>query len=124
MHACLLHIYNHALLYLSCLLFILEDRSWLCARAIFVKSKDRSFVTLTSSVRLCSVLHFEAPKWFLVCWQIASYSYMSSHMAFLATNMELFGTTRQVPRFGILVGPTEDHVWFEDRWMVASWCDE
>jgi hypothetical protein len=20
--------------------------------------------------------------------------------------------------------PTEDHVWFEDRWMVASLCDE
>jgi hypothetical protein len=20
--------------------------------------------------------------------------------------------------------PFEDHVWFEDRWMVASWCDE
>jgi hypothetical protein len=20
--------------------------------------------------------------------------------------------------------PSEDHVWFEDRWMVASWCDE
>jgi hypothetical protein len=20
--------------------------------------------------------------------------------------------------------PTEDHVWFEDWWMVASWCDE
>jgi hypothetical protein len=18
----------------------------------------------------------------------------------------------------------EDHVWFEDQWMVASWCDE
>jgi hypothetical protein len=18
----------------------------------------------------------------------------------------------------------EDHVWFEDRWMVASWCDK
>jgi hypothetical protein len=18
----------------------------------------------------------------------------------------------------------EDHVWFEERWMVASWCDE
>jgi hypothetical protein len=18
----------------------------------------------------------------------------------------------------------EDHVWFEDRWMVTSWCDE
>jgi hypothetical protein len=21
-------------------------------------------------------------------------------------------------------GSNEDHVWFEDRWMVASWCDE
>jgi hypothetical protein len=20
--------------------------------------------------------------------------------------------------------PSEDHVWFEDRWMVASLCDE
>jgi hypothetical protein len=46
-------------------------------------------------------LHFEASKWFLVCWQIASYSYMSSHMAFLAVNIELSSTTRQVPSFGI-----------------------
>jgi hypothetical protein len=21
-------------------------------------------------------------------------------------------------------GTGEDHVWFEDQWMVASWCDE
>jgi hypothetical protein len=21
-------------------------------------------------------------------------------------------------------GESEDHVWFEDRWRVASWCDE
>jgi hypothetical protein len=21
-------------------------------------------------------------------------------------------------------GPADDHVWFEDRWMVTSWCDE
>jgi hypothetical protein len=67
----------------------------------FYLNKDRSFAMLTSSVRLCSVLYFEAPEWFLVCWQIASYSYMSSHMAFLAVNMELSGITRQVPRFGI-----------------------
>jgi hypothetical protein len=20
--------------------------------------------------------------------------------------------------------PIEDHMWFKDRWMVASWCDE
>jgi hypothetical protein len=56
---------------------------------------------LMSSVRLCSFLHFEAPEWFLVCWQIAPYSYMSSHMASLAVNMELSSTTRQVPTFGI-----------------------
>jgi hypothetical protein len=23
-----------------------------------------------------------------------------------------------------LIDLTKDHVWFEDRWMVASWCDE
>jgi hypothetical protein len=21
------------------------------------------------------------------------------------------------------IASSEDHVWFEDRWMVASWCD-
>jgi hypothetical protein len=29
------------------------------------------------------------------------------------------GKGHRVPR-----RPTEDHVWFEDRWMVASLCDE
>jgi hypothetical protein len=24
----------------------------------------------------------------------------------------------------LIQGEIEDHVWFEDRWMVASWCDE
>jgi hypothetical protein len=24
----------------------------------------------------------------------------------------------------VINGEIEDHVWFEDRWMVASWCDE
>jgi hypothetical protein len=24
----------------------------------------------------------------------------------------------------LIKGEIEDHVWFEDRWMVASWCDE
>jgi hypothetical protein len=44
--------------------------------------KDRSFVTLTSSIRLCSVLCFKAPEWFSICRQIASHSYMSLYMAF------------------------------------------
>jgi hypothetical protein len=24
----------------------------------------------------------------------------------------------------LIKGEIEDHVWFEDRWMIASWCDE
>jgi hypothetical protein len=24
----------------------------------------------------------------------------------------------------LIKGEIEDHVWFEDRWTVASWCDE
>jgi hypothetical protein len=24
----------------------------------------------------------------------------------------------------LIKGKIEDHVWFEDRWMVAPWCDE
>jgi hypothetical protein len=24
----------------------------------------------------------------------------------------------------LIKGEIEDHVWFEDCWMVASWCDE
>jgi hypothetical protein len=26
--------------------------------------------------------------------------------------------------FGLTIFGFEDHVWFEDRWMVASLCDE
>jgi hypothetical protein len=64
------------------------------------RDKDRSIVMLTSSIRLCYFLRVEAPEWFLVCWQIALYSYMSSHLAF----SRKYGTvwyTRQVPSFGI-----------------------
>jgi hypothetical protein len=46
----------------------------------FIQIKTVSL--LMSSIRLCSFSHSEAPEWFLVCWQIASYSYMSSHLAF------------------------------------------
>jgi hypothetical protein len=24
----------------------------------------------------------------------------------------------------LIEGEIEEHVWFEDRWMVTSWCDE
>jgi hypothetical protein len=53
----------------------------LCA-CNFIQNKDRFIVMLASSVRLCSVSRFKAPEWFLICWQIAFHSYMSSYMAF------------------------------------------
>jgi hypothetical protein len=37
------------------------------------------------------------------------------------------GFRRAVPRSKVTADRNEvfeDHVWFEDRWMVASWCDE
>jgi hypothetical protein len=24
----------------------------------------------------------------------------------------------------LIKGEIEDHVWFEERWKIASWCDE
>jgi hypothetical protein len=39
------------------------------------------------------------------------------HMgAFMLVMAEIFSELSSMPR--------EDHVWFEDRWMVASLCDE
>jgi hypothetical protein len=29
-----------------------------------------------------------------------------------------------VDQKALFIKNSEDHVWFEDRWMVASWCDE
>jgi molecular chaperone GrpE (heat shock protein) len=31
---------------------------------------------------------------------------------------------KSLNEFGVRPAPLEDHVWFEDRWMVASLCDE
>jgi hypothetical protein len=59
MHACLLHVYDHALLHL--LFIVMKDRSWFRARAILFKQRP-IFVMLTSSVRLCCVLHFKSSR--------------------------------------------------------------
>jgi hypothetical protein len=82
MHACLLHICNHALLHfiVYCYLFSKIGHGFVHGQCHL--DKDRSIVMHTSSIRLCSVLRFKAPEWFLICWQIASCSYMSSYMAF------------------------------------------
>jgi hypothetical protein len=81
MHACLLHIYDHALLHLF-YCYLSPRIGYSFVHVHFCPNEDRSIVMLASSFRLCFVLRFEAPEWFLVCWQIASHSYMSSHMAF------------------------------------------
>jgi hypothetical protein len=36
----------------------------------------------------------------------------------------LLGPPPLVLRFVLVVVVHESHVWFEDRWMVASWCEE
>jgi hypothetical protein len=44
----------------------------------------------------------------------------------LAYGSLLFPSTlcHLVSGLGTLRQPSEDHVWFEDRWIVASLCDE
>jgi hypothetical protein len=97
MHACLLHAYVRALLYS----FIYHgDRSWPCACASLFKQRPIA-VMLTSSIRQCYSFLLQVSRLVSVHWHIASYSYVSSRLAFLAVNMELSGTTRQVPSFGI-----------------------
>jgi hypothetical protein len=45
------------------------------------------------------------------CWQLTMFF----------TN---FLSKFEMPIYMKVVSPDEDRVWFEDRWMVASWCDE
>jgi hypothetical protein len=48
--------------------------------------------------------------------------------SFPATSITLAAATSPTAPVKALVTPvatpSEDHVWFEDRWMVASLCDE
>jgi hypothetical protein len=37
---------------------------------------------------------------------------------------EAAGAKEAEAEAGVEAGADEDHVWFEDRWMVASLCDE
>jgi hypothetical protein len=49
---------------------------------IFIQLKTDLSSCLRYLFGYVTFLHFKAPEWFLVCWQIALYSYMSSHLAF------------------------------------------
>jgi hypothetical protein len=81
MHACLLHIYDHALLHLSFIVIYTRGSVMTFVYVQFYPIK-RSIYRHAYIIRSAMFfLHFKAPEWFLVCWQIASYSYMSSHLA-------------------------------------------
>jgi hypothetical protein len=76
MHACLLHIYNHAFT-LFVLIVIYPKKLVMAMREQCYLNRDRSFVVLTSRIRLYPVSCFKALEWYLNCWQIACCSYMS-----------------------------------------------
>jgi hypothetical protein len=119
-YACLFitHLWSWFYFIYCLLLSIFEDGSWFCACAGFCSNRDRSIVMLTSPVRLYPVLHFEAPEWFLVCWQIASYSYMSSHMAF----SRKYGTIWYHPASSKLWNLTTlSFVNFQEKLTGTSW---
>jgi hypothetical protein len=82
-YACLFITYLCSCFYFSyCLILFTTGIGHGFAHVHFYPNKDRSIVMLTSSIRLCYLLYFKASEWILVCWQIALYSYMSSHLAF------------------------------------------
>jgi hypothetical protein len=60
MHACLSHIYDHALLFI--LFVVYHQKSVMIMHEQRYLNKDRSLVMLTSSIRLCSVLCSKAPE--------------------------------------------------------------
>jgi hypothetical protein len=42
----------------------------------------------------------------------------------MASGQDAGGAEEERRRAGWVDARIEDHVWFEDRWMVASLCDE
>jgi hypothetical protein len=57
---------------------------------------------------------------FAFSWlSIASWSFFYSFLFFFSLRLLYMCFVN-----AIIKGEIEDHVWFEDRWMVASWCDE
>jgi hypothetical protein len=58
---------------------------------------------------------------FAFLWlSIACWSFFCSFLFFLFSLGLLYVCVVN----GLIKGEIEDHVWFEDRWMVTSWCDE
>jgi hypothetical protein len=61
MHACLFYIYDNVL-FLFILFVVYYQKSVMIMREQPYLNKDRSFVMLTSSIRLCPVLYFKSSR--------------------------------------------------------------
>jgi hypothetical protein len=58
---------------------------------------------------------------FAILWlSIACWSFFYSFLFFFFSLRLLYVCVVNA----LIRGEIADHVWFEDRWMVASWCDE
>jgi hypothetical protein len=79
MRTCLIHNHVRALLYLFNA-NLHGDRSWPRAHASLYKQRP-IVVMLTSSIRQCYFFPFASSRMVVVRWQIALYSYVSSHLA-------------------------------------------
>jgi hypothetical protein len=64
----------------------------------------------SSDLALCLCLDFDHLLEFLFV-RFVSFSFLSCNFRVGVVN-------------ALIKGEIEDHVWFEDRWMVASLCDE
>jgi hypothetical protein len=81
MHACLIHDHVRALLYLFIyLMLIFMGIGHGLVHASLFKQRPIA-VMFTSSIRQYYFFPFAVSRMVLVCWQIALYSYVSSHLA-------------------------------------------
>jgi hypothetical protein len=79
MHACSLHVCNHALLHLLFIVAYPRGSVMVLCACNFVQIKP---IYRHGCVIRSAMLYFKAPEWFPTCRHIASHSYMSSYMAF------------------------------------------
>jgi hypothetical protein len=71
--------------------------------------KGSETCSFSSDLALCLFLAFDCLLEFLLFVSFLSFSLGSLYVCIVNA---------------LIKGEIEDHVWFEDRWMVASWCDE
>jgi hypothetical protein len=96
----------------SCILwwFVLFAWAWFCLGCVEPLPLPKG-----SETCLLQVILFFA---FLGFWSLVGVSFYSFLFFFLFSDYQMCVVN------ALIKGEIEEHVWFEDRWMVASWCDE